>query len=74
MLPVAQRGGFDLIEQTLTEAAARKRPSVMLFEDLHWADPTSLEVLDLMIDRVQHIPLLMVLTHRPEFSIAGSHP
>jgi class 3 adenylate cyclase/tetratricopeptide (TPR) repeat protein len=52
----------------ITEAAARKRSSVMVFEDLHWADPTSLEVLDLMIDRVQDIPLLMVLTHRPEFS------
>ena len=51
----------------LTEAAARKQPSVMLFEDAHWADPTTLEVLDLMIDRVKDIPLLIVLTHRPEF-------
>ena len=51
----------------LTEAAARKQPSLMLFEDLHWADPTSLEVLDLLIDRVRTIPLLIVLTHRPEF-------
>ena len=51
----------------LTEAAAKKRPSVMLFEDLHWADPTTLELLDLMIDRVRTVPLLIVLTHRPEF-------
>ncbi len=51
----------------LTEAAARKQPSVLLFEDLHWADPSMLEVLDLMIDRVKTIPLLIVLTHRPEF-------
>ncbi|WP_076999645.1 AAA family ATPase [Variovorax sp. KK3] len=51
----------------LTEAAARTQPSVMLFEDAHWADPTSLEVLDLLIDRVRGIPLLVVLTHRPEF-------
>jgi class 3 adenylate cyclase/predicted ATPase len=51
----------------LTEAAARKQPSVMLFEDAHWADPTTLEVLDLMIDRVKGFPLLIVLTHRPEF-------
>ncbi len=40
----------------LTEAAARKQPSVMLFEDVHWADPTTLEVLDLLIDRVQEHP------------------
>ena len=58
----------------LTEAAACKRPSVMLYEDVHWADPTSLEVLDLLIDRARTIPLLIVLTHRPEFqSKWGSH-
>ena len=51
----------------LFEAAAHKQPSVMLFEDAHWADPTSLEVLDLLIDRVKAFPLLIVLTHRPEF-------
>ncbi len=51
----------------ITEAAARKQPCVMLFEDLHWADPTTLEVLDLLIDRVRAVPLLIVLTHRPEF-------
>jgi predicted ATPase len=51
----------------LTEAAARRQPSVLLFEDGHWADPTTLEVLDLLIDRVRNIPLLIVLTHRPEF-------
>jgi predicted ATPase len=46
----------------------------MLFEDVHWADPTSLEVLDLLIDRVRSIPLLIVLTHRPEFqSRWGAH-
>ncbi len=56
----------------LTEAAARKHPTVMLFEDAHWADPTSLEVLDLLIDRVRTIPLLLVLTHRPEFPVRWS--
>ena len=51
----------------ITEAAARRQPSVMLFEDAHWADPTTLEVLDLLIDRMKTVPLLVVLTHRPEF-------
>ncbi len=37
----------------------------MLFEDAHWADPTTLEVLDLLIDRVKAVPLLVVLTHPP---------
>jgi predicted ATPase len=43
----------------------------MLFEDAHWADPTTLEVLDLLIDRVKTVPLLVVFTHRPEFQGAG---
>ena len=51
----------------LVETAARQQPSVLLFEDTHWADPTTLEVLDLLIDRVRTVPLLVVLTHRPEF-------
>jgi class 3 adenylate cyclase/tetratricopeptide (TPR) repeat protein len=51
----------------ITEAVARKQPNVMLFEDAHWADPTTLEVLDLLIDRAKAVPFLVVLTHRPEF-------
>ena len=51
----------------LCEAAARSQPSVILYEDVHWADPTTLEVLDLLIDRIRTIPLLIVLTYRPEF-------
>ncbi len=51
----------------ISEAAAHQQPSVMLFEDAHWADPSTLEVLDLLIDRVKAVPLLVVLTHRPEF-------
>ena len=37
----------------LIEAAARLQPSVLLVEDAHWADPTTLEVLDRLIDRVK---------------------
>ena len=57
----------------MVEAAARKQPTVMLFEDLHWADPTSLETLDLLIHRGRNIPILVVLTHRPEFPPRWSH-
>ncbi len=56
-----------------TEAIARRQPTVQLFEDIHWADPTTLEVIDLLIHRVRNIPLLVVLTHRPEFSSRWSH-
>jgi class 3 adenylate cyclase/predicted ATPase len=56
-----------------TEAIARRQPTVMLFEDLHWADPTTLEVMDLLIHRVRNLPLLVVITHRPEFASRWSH-
>ena len=56
-----------------TEAIARRQPTVELFEDIQWADPTTLEVLDLLIHRVRNISLLVVVTHRPEFSSRWSH-
>jgi class 3 adenylate cyclase/predicted ATPase len=56
-----------------TEAIARRQPTVELFEDIHWADPTTLEVIDLLIHRVRNLPLLVVITHRPEFSSRWSH-
>jgi predicted ATPase len=39
----------------------------MVFEDTHWVDPTSRELLDLTVARVAHIPVLLVITFRPEF-------
>ncbi len=61
-------------EQTLEalvaqmEGLSRSRPVLFIFEDVHWADPTSLELLEIAIGRVQTIPTLIVLTYRPEFS------
>jgi class 3 adenylate cyclase/predicted ATPase len=46
---------------------ARKQPAMIIVEDAHWIDPTSREVLDLLVDRVQDVSLLMVITSRPEF-------
>lgn len=43
------------------------RPAVCLIEDLHWADPSSLELLRMLIERPVAAPLLLVLTARPEF-------
>jgi len=49
------------------EGLAARQPVLMLFEDAHWGDPTSLELLDLIIDRVPALPLLLIVTFRPEF-------
>jgi predicted ATPase len=55
-----------LIEQLA--GLARERPVLVLYEDVHWVDPSTLELLDLLIERVRALPALVVLTFRPEFS------
>src|SRR5271167_2881375 len=48
-------------------AGARTQPLVLAFEDLHWADPTSLDVLQALAERGAQAPLLVIATTRPEF-------
>jgi class 3 adenylate cyclase/predicted ATPase len=49
------------------EGLAHRQPVLMIFEDVHWIDPTSRELLDLTIERVRNLPVLLVVTFRPEF-------
>jgi class 3 adenylate cyclase/predicted ATPase len=49
------------------ESITRRRPVVSIFEDAHWIDPTSLELLDLAVERVRNLPVLLIVTFRPEF-------
>src|SRR5260370_12482863 len=51
----------------LVEAPSRRRPILAIFEDLHWIDPTSLELLDRMIELVPRLPILLLLPFRPDF-------
>jgi predicted ATPase len=46
---------------------ANRRPVVVIFEDAHWIDPTSRELFDLTIERVRNLPVLLIITFRPEF-------
>ncbi len=64
-----QRKRETLFEALLhqLEALARSRAVLMVFEDAHWIDPTSRELLDLTVDRVRRLPVLLVITFRPEF-------
>jgi class 3 adenylate cyclase/tetratricopeptide (TPR) repeat protein len=48
-------------------AGARAQPLVLAFEDLHWADPTSLDLLRMLAERGATAPLMIVATARPEF-------
>jgi len=46
---------------------ARQNPLLMIFEDAHWADPTSLELYGRVIDKLPSLRALLIVTYRPEF-------
>jgi predicted ATPase/class 3 adenylate cyclase len=50
------------------EGRAARQPVLMAVEDAHWIDPTSRELLDLIVDRVPTLPVLVMVTFRPEFA------
>ncbi len=58
-------------------AGARSQPAVLAFEDLHWADPTSLDLMRALAERGAEAPLLIIATTRPEFrapwSVSAHH-
>ena len=47
---------------------ARSSPVLMILEDVHWIDPTSLEVFGRVVDGIKALPVLLVVTFRPEFN------
>ena len=49
------------------EALSRSNPVLMIFEDVHWIDPTSLEALGRAVDRIRTLGVLLIVTYRPEF-------
>jgi predicted ATPase len=49
------------------EALSRQNPLLMIFEDAHWTDPSSLEVFGRIIDRVRGLRVLLIVTFRPDF-------
>jgi predicted ATPase len=60
---------FEALLRQLT-GLAKRQPVLMIFEDLHWADPTSRELLDLTVEHVARLPVLLITTFRPEFQTA----
>ena len=49
------------------EALSRSHPVLMIFEDVHWIDPTSLEALGRAVERIKPLRVLLIITYRPEF-------
>ena len=61
-----RRKTLEALESQI-EALSRSNPVLMIFEDAHWADPTSLEVVCRVIDRLRNLRVLLIVTFRPEF-------
>src|SRR6476660_6788240 len=71
--PVLERAPQERRQKTLEaltaqmEALSRSNSILMIFEDVHWIDPTSLEALGRTVDRVKTLGVLLTITYRPEF-------
>jgi class 3 adenylate cyclase/predicted ATPase len=67
LTPQERRGRtIDAMTRRL-EALACRQPVLLIFEDVHWIDPTSLDVLNRMVHRIPGWPVLLVVSFRPEF-------
>src|SRR5262249_23453653 len=68
LTPQQRRQGMLEALATQFAALASQQPVLMIFEDVHWIDPTSLEALNRTVDRIKTLPALLIVTFRPEFS------
>ena len=50
------------------EGLCNRRPVLAIFEDLHWVDPSTVELLDKLVERLKELPALFLMTFRPEFA------
>jgi predicted ATPase/class 3 adenylate cyclase len=63
---VQKQRTMELLEEQLV-LLSRRNPVLVVFEDAHWIDPSSLELMNSAIRRVANLPVMIVVTHRPEF-------
>jgi class 3 adenylate cyclase/tetratricopeptide (TPR) repeat protein len=63
--PVAPDEMFWAIRKTF-EAMARRRPLILVFDDVHWGEPTFLDLVDHMADWTRDAPILLIAMARPE--------
>jgi DNA-binding SARP family transcriptional activator len=63
-----------ILETLLThvETLALQNPVVMMFEDAHWADASTLEFLSLLVERIRQLPVLVLVTYRPGLDVSWS--
>jgi class 3 adenylate cyclase/predicted ATPase len=69
--PVQKQRTMDLLEEQLVLLSARG-PVLAIFEDAHWIDPTSIELMNRLVRRVVDLPVMIIVTYRPEFTPSRS--
>jgi class 3 adenylate cyclase/tetratricopeptide (TPR) repeat protein len=62
----ADKGALLLSARRFAEALAEENPTVLVFEDLHWADPTLYDLVESLAGRCRDAPLLILVLARPE--------
>ena len=67
LAPELRRQGTMKALIAQTEALTHQTPVLMIFEDAHWTDPTSLELFGRAVDRIASLRMLLIVTFRPEF-------
>lgn len=73
-MPQRKRARLLELTRRLILIQARRRPTLMVLEDLHWADPSTLELLGALVEDIADAPLLAVWTHRPELVVPWEPP
>ena len=73
LTPREQKERTILALTDLLGGLAEQRPVLVILEDAHWIDPTTLELFARTIDRLQRWPVLLIVTFRPEFEVPWSH-
>jgi class 3 adenylate cyclase/predicted ATPase len=68
LIPEQRRQGTMKALIAQTEALTHQSPVLMIFEDAHWTDPTSLELFGRAVDRIASLRVLLIVTFRPEFA------
>ena len=58
---------FGALKRRLSKLA-RKQPVLILFEDAHWSDPTSIELLHAVIEDIPRLAVLLIISYRPDFA------
>ncbi|MFT7592779.1 MAG: putative ATPase/class 3 adenylate cyclase [Paracoccaceae bacterium] len=75
LTPAQQRARTMQTLADLLVQQSQDRPVLLVYEDLHWIDPTSLELLDLLLDVITDQPIMILATARPTFEHGfGGHP